>query len=69
MTCLVATLEDMILAKLHWYREGGEASERQWQDVVGMLAAGKDSRFRSICARWASDLSVQDLLDRAISEA
>lgn len=27
--------EDIILAKLEWYRLGGEVSERQWRDVLG----------------------------------
>ena len=28
-----ATPEDTILAKLEWFRLGGETSERQWQDI------------------------------------
>jgi hypothetical protein len=34
---LVATPEDTLLAKLEWYRAGGEVSERQWRDVLGIL--------------------------------
>lgn len=30
-----ASPEDTILAKLEWYRMGGEVSERQWRDVLG----------------------------------
>ena len=29
--------EDIVLAKLEWYRKGGEISERQWRDVRGVL--------------------------------
>ena len=29
--------EDIILAKLEWYRLGGEVSERQWRDILGVL--------------------------------
>lgn len=32
-TAYFATPEDNILAKLHWYRLGGEVSDRQWNDV------------------------------------
>ncbi|HAB18268.1 MAG TPA: hypothetical protein DCE44_17720 [Verrucomicrobiales bacterium] len=35
----VASAEDTLLAKLQWYREGGEVSERQWNDVLGVLEA------------------------------
>src|SRR5262249_22646886 len=35
--CAVATPEDVILRKLEWYRAGGEASERQWSDLRGVL--------------------------------
>ena len=34
---LVASPEDTILAKLEWYRAGGETSERQWSDILGVL--------------------------------
>ena len=32
----MATAEDTILAKLEWYRAGGESSERQWNDLRGI---------------------------------
>lgn len=34
---VLATPEDVILHKLYWYRLGGEVSERQWNDVLGVL--------------------------------
>jgi len=34
---LVSTPEDVILSKLEWYRLGGEVSERQWRDVLGVV--------------------------------
>ena len=33
----VASAEDTLLAKLNWYRMGGEVSERQWRDVMGVV--------------------------------
>lgn len=32
-----ASPENTILAKLEWYRIGGEVSERQWRDILGVL--------------------------------
>jgi hypothetical protein len=31
------TAEDMIIHKLEWFRLGGENSQRQWADVLGMI--------------------------------
>jgi hypothetical protein len=59
----VATAEDTILAKLEWFRAGGEVSERQWSDVMGVLRASTvDGEYLS---RWAVALGVADLLARA----
>jgi len=33
----LASPEDIILQKLHWFRKGGAVSERQWRDVLGVL--------------------------------
>ena len=33
----VASAEDTILAKLEWYRLGGEVSDRQWRDILGVI--------------------------------
>lgn len=64
----VSSAEDTVLAKLEWFRRGGEASERQWSDVVGILraaSAGDEGYLR----RGASELGVADLLERALEEA
>ncbi len=65
--CSVATAEDTILAKLAWYRAGGEQSERQWNDVrirsvQGALLDGTYMR------KWAGHLKVDDLLESLLSE-
>lgn len=66
---LVASPEDTVLAKLEWFRAGGEVSERQWTDVVGVLTAGRATLDRPHLERWADVLAVSDLLERALGEA
>ncbi len=65
----ITTAEDVVLYKLEWYRLGGRASQRQWEDILGVLKLQQGALDRSHLSRWASDLGVTDLLDRALSEA
>ena len=65
----VATAEDTVLAKLEWFRTGGEVSERQWADVVGILKVGAPTTDEAYLRHWAAALGVSDLLDRALSTA
>jgi hypothetical protein len=65
--CPVATAEDILLAKLRWYRDGGEVSERQWNDVQGILAMNP-SMDHDYLKQWAEQLRVTDLLARAQAE-
>jgi hypothetical protein len=64
----VASAEDIVLAKLEWFREGGEVSDRQWADVVGVLKTASTRIDQAYLTRWAAALRVQDLLDRARRE-
>jgi len=64
----VASAEDTILAKLEWFRLGGETSERQWNDVLGVLEVQGDALDRAYLERWASELGVAALLERALRE-
>lgn len=60
--------EDTILAKLEWYRLGGEVSERQWRDVLGMLKTRAGELDLGYMRKWANDLQVDDLLERVLLE-
>lgn len=67
ITCRVATAEDILLAKLRWYRDGREVSERQWNDIAGIVAANA-SLDLDYLRNWAARLAVADLLARALKE-
>lgn len=64
----VASAEDTILAKLKWYRMGNEVSDRQWQDIIGILKLQKDKLDNNLLRQWASKIGVADLLARAFNE-
>lgn len=68
-TVYVATAEDTILAKLDWYRLGGQVSERQWRDTLGVLKVQGDRLDGAYLLHWAAQLGVADLLERAMREA
>jgi len=61
-----STAEDIILAKLEWFRSGGEISERQWRDILGVLDLQSERLDFEYLRKWAMILGVQDLLQRAI---
>ena len=65
----VITAEDVILLKLEWYRLGGEVSDRQWNDVRGVLKTQQDRLDRAYLRHWSAEIGVRDLLARAESEA
>jgi hypothetical protein len=48
---------------------GGGVSERQWLDAVGVIAVQRDALDLSYLRRWAAELGVGDLLERALDEA
>jgi hypothetical protein len=63
----VASAEDILLAKLEWYRAGGEVSDRQWNDIGGLLATNQDLNFEYV-NDWAARLRVDDLLAKAMAD-
>jgi hypothetical protein len=64
---LVSTAEDTLLAKLEWFRMGGEVSERQWRDVLGVIGVQAEALDFEYLRRMAKELGVDDLLDRALT--
>lgn len=64
-----ASAEDTILSKLEWFRMGGETSERQWRDILGILKTRAGELDIEYLKKWAVDLGVSDLLERALNES
>ncbi len=58
-----------MLRKLAWYRAGGEVSDRQWRDVVGILAVQREEIDREDLEGTARELELADLLRLALEEA
>lgn len=65
----VPRAEDVILLKLEWFRAGGEVSDRQWGDILGVSKAMGPTLDRGHLTRWAGELGVSDLLERALLES
>jgi hypothetical protein len=66
---MVLTPEDVILFKLEWYRLGGETSDRQWSDILGVLRTQEGNLDIEYQRCWAADLQVSDLWDKAKRDA
>ena len=64
-----ATPEDIILNKLEWYKIGEEVSDRQWNDIIGVLKVQGSGLDMVYLKKWAKELSVSILLKKAVDEA
>jgi hypothetical protein len=60
--------EDILLQKLRWFRRGGETSDRQWRDILGIVRVQSARLDREYLRRYAPALGVSDLLARALRE-
>ncbi|MCJ7631348.1 hypothetical protein MUP77_02945 [Candidatus Bathyarchaeota archaeon] len=64
-----ATPEDIILNKLEWYKMEGRTSDRQWNDVLGVLKVQGRQLDMVYLKQWAEELNVSDLLEKVLEEA
>lgn len=64
-----ATAEDVILHKLDWFVKGGRVSDRQWRDILGVVAVQRSKLDLSYLRNWAPSLGVLDLLESALAAA
>lgn len=68
-TYYISSPEDIIINKLEWYLKGGRESERQWNDIIGILKVQGDSLDLMYCKKWAKQLAVGGLLEKALQDA
>lgn len=64
-----ASPEDVILSKLEWYKMGGEVSDRQWNDILGILKVQGTQLDMPYLNQWAKGLGISALLKKALDEA
>lgn len=64
----VATPEDTIISKLAWFRKGGESSDTQWRDILGVLKVQSNILDKAYLQYWAKELNLQELLAKALGE-
>jgi hypothetical protein len=65
----IASAEDTVLAKLRWFRDGGAVSDRQWNDVLGVLKVQGPTLDLAYLKEWARELGLTDLLAKALDDA
>ncbi len=65
----VCSAEDIIIQKLDWFEKGERISDRQWRDIVGVLEVRGQDLDLGYVRRWAKELGLGELCERAIAEA
>ena len=64
----IVSAEDIILLKLLWYKSAGCISQRQWSDVLGVLAIQDRSLDMKYMITSSEELGVGELLQKAMDE-
>jgi hypothetical protein len=65
----ITSPEAIVVQKLVWYRAGGETSERQWRDVLGVLKGQRGHLDLEAVREQADATGVADLFARACADA
>ena len=66
---VVISLVDIILEKLDWYRKGGRVSDRQWQDILGVIKVQGPRLDLPYLNLRAEERGLHQLLLRALDQA
>lgn len=65
----VESAEDLALSKIVWFKLGKGTSDRQWNDVLGVLKTNAFDLDFEYLDKWAHELNISDLLDKALDES
>jgi hypothetical protein len=65
----ICSAEDIVVQKLDWYQKGNRISERQWNDVLGVLKVQGNRIDAAYIRHWAGTLGVASLAEEAFSAA
>jgi hypothetical protein len=65
----LAQPEDILLAKIEWFRLGGGVSDRQWRDILGIVKMQCFNLDFEYLEHWAREINVADLLEKALDDA
>ncbi len=68
-TLYVYTPEDILLQKLHWSVLGRGVSERQWRDILAIIAVQADRLDLGYLRAAAAEIGLSDALERSLAEA
>lgn len=66
---LVASPEDTILHKLRWFQMGGGVSERQWNDILGVLQVQASRLDLAYLRQAATQRNLLLLLEKSLTDA
>ncbi len=64
-----STPEDIILAKLDWYRKDNFVSSQQWRDISNVIRIQGEKLDLDYLRNWAGELNLSDLLEQALAES
>ncbi|MBN2341078.1 MAG: hypothetical protein JXX29_04205 [Deltaproteobacteria bacterium] len=68
-TLFIADATDIIIQKLLWYELGNRISQRQWNDVIGVLKVSRQSLDMSYLQKWSIRKKIIPLVKKAFKEA
>ncbi len=65
----IVSAEDIILLKLQWYQSAGCVSDRQWSDVLEVMAVQSESLDMTYLKDWSKKLGLSHILQKAVEQA
>ena len=65
----IVSAEDIILLKLQWYKSAGCVSERQWSDVLGVLAVQSQMLDMKYLRSCSEKLDLSGIFQKAVDES